>query len=156
MMRLGVEFLAAGALVLIVAYFSIIQSTYKIYRLPFSIRGTTEGDGQHAPNLFRQTVMAPTVAVVGTGLAGLSAAYELSRILHAELPDARIIVFEKNPMLGGNSMKASSGINAVNQAAGDTRQIYAGDTIKSGGGLSKEDLVAQLVVSPAQRSELLC
>lgn len=90
--------------------------------------------------------MAPIVAVVGTGLAGLSSAYELSKILQAELPDARVIVFEKNPMFGGNSMKASSGINAVNAAAGDTQQTYSGDTVKSGEGLSKEDLVAQLVV----------
>jgi aspartate oxidase len=88
----------------------------------------------------------PTVAVVGTGLAGLSAAYELSIALQTELPEARVVVFEKNKFLGGNSMKASSGINAVNPAAEDTEAIYAEDTRKSGGGLSKEDLVAQLVV----------
>lgn len=91
--------------------------------------------------------MAATVAVVGTGLAGLSAAYELSQRLRTEIPEARILVFEKNPTLGGNSMKASSGINAVNPAAGDTQQTFSSDTIKSGGGISKEDLVAQLVVS---------
>lgn len=101
---------------------------------------------QRAKEAFRHTGMAPTVAVVGTGLAGLSAAYELSVALHAELPEARVIVMEKNKMVGGNSMKASSGINAVNPAAGDTQDIYAADTKKSGGGLSKEDLVAQLVV----------
>uniref|UniRef100_A0A383VWI0 fumarate reductase (NADH) n=1 Tax=Tetradesmus obliquus TaxID=3088 RepID=A0A383VWI0_TETOB len=87
----------------------------------------------------------PTVAVVGTGLAGLSAAYELSIALQSELPEAHVVVFEKNKFLGGNSMKASSGINAVNPAAEDTEAIYAEDTRKSGGGLSKEDLVAQLV-----------
>jgi succinate dehydrogenase/fumarate reductase flavoprotein subunit len=88
----------------------------------------------------------PTVAVVGTGLAGLSAAYELSMALQSELPQARVVVFEKNKFPGGNSMKASSGINAVNPSAEDTEAIYAEDTRKSGGGLSKEDLVAQLVV----------
>eukprot|EP00878_Enallax_costatus_P029138 GHUV01031569.1.p1 GENE.GHUV01031569.1~~GHUV01031569.1.p1 ORF type:complete len:100 (-),score=16.76 GHUV01031569.1:34-333(-) len=97
--------------------------------------------------MFRSAGMAPTVAVVGTGLAGLSAAYELSQILYVEQPEARITVFEKNPMLGGNTTKASSGINAVNPAAGDTQQIYALDTTKSGRGLSKEKLVAQLAVS---------
>jgi hypothetical protein len=106
---------------------------------------------QQAPSstqaaLSEQQMAPPTVAVVGTGLAGLSAAYELSMALQTELPEARVVVFEKNKFLGGNSMKASSGINAVNPAAEDTEAIYAEDTRKSGGGLSKEDLVAQLVV----------
>jgi hypothetical protein len=101
----------------------------------------------HQAALSEQQMAPPTVAVVGTGLAGLSAAYELSFALQAELPEARVVVFEKNKFLGGNSMKASSGINAVNPAAEDTEAIYAEDTRKSGGGLSKEDLVAQLVVS---------
>eukprot|EP00775_Hariotina_reticulata_P006888 gene6888-7104_t len=86
----------------------------------------------------------PTVAVLGSGLAGLCAAYELSKAL-AHLPHAKVVIIEKNSMLGGNSMKASSGINAVNPAAGDTPEIFAADTQQSGGGLSKQDLVAQLV-----------
>jgi hypothetical protein len=89
----------------------------------------------------------PTVAVIGSGLAGLSAAYELSQALAAELPQARVVVFEKNSMLGGNSAKASSGINAVNAAAGDSTQAYAADTTKSGGGHCTEQLVATLAVS---------
>lgn len=101
----------------------------------------------HQAALSEQKMAPPTVAVVGTGLAGLSAAYELSIALQSELPEAHVVVFEKNKFLGGNSMKASSGINAVNPAAEDTEAIYAEDTRKSGGGLSKEDLVAQLVVS---------
>lgn len=91
--------------------------------------------------------MAPTVAIIGSGLAGLSAAYEVSKALQAELPQAKVVIFEKNSVLGGNSAKASSGINAVNAAAGDTTQAYAADTTKSGGGFSNEELVATLAVS---------
>lgn len=91
--------------------------------------------------------MAPTVAVIGSGLAGLSAAYELSKALQAELPHFKIVVFEKNNILGGNSAKASSGINAVHAAAGDSIQAYAADTTKSGGGFSTEELVETLAVS---------
>lgn len=87
------------------------------------------------------------VAVLGSGLAGLSAAYELSKALQAELPQAKIVIFEKNPSVGGNSAKASSGINAVNAAAGDSVAAYASDTTKSGGGFSVQELVATLAVS---------
>jgi len=90
--------------------------------------------------------MAPTVAVIGSGLAGLSAAYEVSKALQAELPQAKVVIFEKNPILGGNSAKASSGINAVNSAAGDSIEAYAADTTKSGGGYSAEGLVSTLAV----------
>lgn len=50
-------------------------------------------------------------------------------------------------MQGGNSAKASSGINALNVPGGDSESLFEGDTIKSGGGLSKPDLVHTLVVS---------
>jgi succinate dehydrogenase/fumarate reductase flavoprotein subunit len=91
--------------------------------------------------------MAPTVAVIGSGLAGLSAAYELSNAFKNELPQAKVVIFEKNSILGGNSAKASSGINAVNAAAGDSTAAYAADTNKSGGGFSTQELVDTLAVS---------
>jgi hypothetical protein len=127
----------------------LLATTGSLEHLQILFRSTLSA--QQAPTstqaaLSEQKMAPPTVAVVGTGLAGLSAAYELSQALQAELPEARVVVFEKNKFLGGNSMKASSGINAVNPAAEDTEAIYAEDTRKSGGGLSKEDLVAQLVV----------
>jgi hypothetical protein len=93
------------------------------------------------------TGMAPTVAVIGSGLAGLSAAYELSNAFKSELPQAKVVIFEKNSILGGNSAKASSGINAVNAAAGDSTAAYAADTTKSGGGFSTQGLVDTLAVS---------
>ena len=48
------------------------------------------------------------VIIVGGGLGGLSAAIEASR-----QPGTRITVLEKEKKLGGNSAKATSGINAA-------------------------------------------
>lgn len=55
-------------------------------------------------------------------------------------------MLEKNAAVGGNSAKASSGINAVNAAEGDSEALYARDTLRSGGGLSDEALVRRLAV----------
>ncbi|KAL2075169.1 hypothetical protein VTL71DRAFT_111 [Oculimacula yallundae] len=75
-----------------------------------------------------------TAIVIGSGLAGLSAS---SQLLHHSIP---VHLLERSPKPGGNSMKASSGINGAptpyqhlifpNEAA-DTA-FYA-DTIKSAG-----------------------
>jgi succinate dehydrogenase/fumarate reductase flavoprotein subunit len=73
------------------------------------------------------------VIVIGGGLAGMSAALEAHKL------GAEVILVEKEPKLGGNSAKASSGINAVNTPAQrtahsmDTPEKFVGDTIKSGG-----------------------
>jgi hypothetical protein len=142
--RLTKLIIFASALVVLLATSGFVRKFDYLFK-----RTLPAQQAAHSPQaaLSELQMAPPTVAVVGTGLAGLSAAYELSAALHAEVPEARVVVFEKNKFLGGNSMKASSGINAVNPAAEDTEAIYAEDTRKSGGGLSKEDLVAQLVVS---------
>lgn len=76
---------------------------------------------------------ATRVIVVGSGLAGLSAAYmALER-------GAPVHLFDRAPKPGGNSIKASSGINgagtAAQAAAGivDSPEIFAADTTKSAG-----------------------
>jgi NADPH-dependent 2,4-dienoyl-CoA reductase/sulfur reductase-like enzyme len=129
----------------------VALSSWPLNRLPSSTTPVAPGltlEGASAASRVQQTSnMAPTVAIIGSGLAGLSAAYEVSRALQAELPQAKVVIFEKNSVLGGNSAKASSGINAVNAAAGDSTQAYAADTTKSGGGFSNEELVATLAVS---------
>lgn len=87
------------------------------------------------------------LVVIGSGLAGLSATVEAVRAAQDNGQDLQVTVVEKMPNLGGNSMKASSGINAVNPPVGDSTELYENDTMKSGGGLSKAELVSRLVDS---------
>lgn len=51
--------------------------------------------------------MSTAVIVVGGGLSGLSAAHTV--LEHG----GRVILLEKNPFCGGNSTKATSGINGA-------------------------------------------
>jgi succinate dehydrogenase/fumarate reductase flavoprotein subunit len=51
--------------------------------------------------------MASQVIVVGGGLAGLSAAHTVIE------RGGNVVVLEKNPFLGGNSTKATSGMNGA-------------------------------------------
>ena len=96
------------------------------------------------------------MVIIGGGLAGLAAAssaHERAAAAAAtaaatgvETPLLEVVIVEKMPKLGGNSMKASSGINAVTPASGDSEQLFQHDTTASGGGLSKPELVAMLAV----------
>ncbi len=86
---------------------------------------------------------APRIIVVGFGLAGTAAALAAAE---AGGPQAQVVVLEKEARPGGNSMKASSGINALTPESGDSAEAFREDTVKSGGGLSSPELVNALVV----------
>lgn len=88
---------------------------------------------------FHMTSQENTVIVIGGGLAGLTAAIE------AHNNQAKVILIEKEKNIGGNSMKATSGINAVEPSKGDTRDAFIQDTLKSGAGISQKELVIKLV-----------
>jgi flavocytochrome c len=85
------------------------------------------------------------VVVVGGGLAGLSAAIE------AHQNGAHVLLLDKSESVGGNSKKASSGINAActsvqeENHVHDQLEMFAADTLKSGDGYSDEKLVETLV-----------
>ena len=72
---------------------------------------------------------AREVLIIGSGLAGLSAAIQAAR------GGAQVTVLEKEAQIGGNSMRASSGINAVNTPAQvsakiqDAELYFVDDTI---------------------------
>lgn len=83
----------------------------------------------------------PTIVVVGSGLAGSCAALAAA---DANL-NARIILLEKEVKTGGNSMKASSGINALDPEHDDSIEDFISDTMASGGGRSNAALVETLV-----------
>jgi hypothetical protein len=65
----------------------------------------------------------PTVVVVGGGLAGLSASIE------SERAGCHVILIDKESALGGNSGKASSGINGCGTTAQVNRRSPSGSSI---------------------------
>ena len=49
--------------------------------------------------------------IVGSGLAGLTSAFEANKLFNGQ---KKILILEKMPKFGGNSAKATSGINMLN------------------------------------------
>lgn len=82
---------------------------------------------------------AKQVIVVGSGLAGLTASYSALRL------GVPVHMLERSPKPGGNSIKASSGINGAGtrfqaqaasanpQAGHDSRDLFYTDTLRSAG-----------------------
>ncbi|KAF9268396.1 Flavocytochrome c [Marasmius fiardii PR-910] len=91
----------------------------------------------------------PVVLVIGGGLAGLSASH--TALEHG----ARVVLLDKKPSLGGNSVKASSGINGADTAAqkqhgiSDSIQLFYNDTEASAGTLSRPNLIQPLTTNSA-------
>lgn len=88
--------------------------------------------------------------MVGGGLAGCSAAIEAANC------GAQVILLEKESQLGGNSAKATSGINAwgtraqAQQGIDDGGKFFERDTYRSGkGGSCEPGLVKMLSVKSA-------
>jgi hypothetical protein len=88
----------------------------------------------------------PDAIVIGTGLAGLSAALNiLDR-------GGRVTIVEKEHLLGGNSNKASSGINACcpnNGTTTDDKIAFKADATKSAGEAAQPLLIETLVDNSA-------
>ncbi|CCW64868.1 unnamed protein product [Phytomonas sp. EM1] len=97
-----------------------------------------------------------TVVVVGGGLAGCSAAIEAAK------RGAKVILLEKETKLGGNSAKATSGINGwgtraqADQGILDSGKYFERDTYLSGrSGNCKPELVKVLSVKSAHAVDWL-
>jgi len=86
----------------------------------------------------------PRVIVVGGGLAGLSAAHTLYE------KGASVLHLDKNGFHGGNSTKATSGINGAGtrtqaaQGVPDSKKVFFDDTKKSARDLARDDLIEVL------------
>ena len=104
----------------------------------------------------------PLVIVVGSGLAGLCASYS------ALQAGARVHMLDRAPKPGGNSIKASSGMNGANtpwqRAAGIPRDAtFYADSVKSagarfradGGTVDREGLVRLLTEQSAEAIRFL-
>jgi fumarate reductase flavoprotein subunit len=85
------------------------------------------------------------VVVVGAGGAGMSAAIEVANA------GKSVVIIEKMPIVGGNTNRATGGINAAEtpyqEAAGikDTKQTFYDDTMKGGKDLNDPELLRTLV-----------
>ena len=77
----------------------------------------------------------PSAIVVGGGLSGLSAAHTLIQ------NGVQVTLLEKNPFLGGNSTKATSGINGAGSRTQakmglkDSVDQFLEDTVRSATGV---------------------
>ena len=95
------------------------------------------------------------IVVIGGGGAGLSAAVEATNL------GAKVIVVEKMPFVGGNTIRAAGGLNApgtaLQMAKGtfDTPEIAFHDTMKGGHWKNNPDLVRTLVTKAASSVEWL-
>lgn len=85
------------------------------------------------------------VVIVGSGLAGLTTGNQL---LKKKIP---IILLDKASSIGGNSIKASSGINGIKTSAqaslsiNDSEDLFFNDTFRSAKGLGSINLMNRLV-----------
>lgn len=86
------------------------------------------------------------VIVVGSGLAGLTAAYV------SYFNNNEVILLEKNEKIGGNSLKATSGINFLGK--NDSTTLFYQDTIRSGE-YNNEQLVQLLINKSIDAREFL-
>ncbi|UYO98075.1 L-aspartate oxidase [Microbacterium sp. M28] len=85
-----------------------------------------------------------TIAVVGCGIAGLTAA------LHAHEAGHAVTIFAKGALGDGSTPLAQGGVAGV-YGAGDSASAHAEDTISAGAGLSDPDAVEVLVSEGAAR-----
>lgn len=91
----------------------------------------------HAENA--HDVQTTDVLVVGSGLAGMSATVTLVK------QGVPVVLIEADAALGGNSCKASSGMNSMTQQMNDSAEDFVNDIIVSGGDLCDRELVNTLV-----------
>ncbi|KAI8065259.1 FAD binding domain-containing protein [Gongronella butleri] len=95
------------------------------------------------------------VIVVGGGLSGLSAAHTIYE------QGGNVLLLDKNPFFGGNSTKATSGINGaltrtqIAQNIKDSVEAFYQDTLKSARDLARPDLIKVLTGHSASAVEWL-
>lgn len=95
------------------------------------------------------------IVVIGAGGSGLSAA------ISAHDAGAKVIVLEKMPMVGGNTTRATGGLNAAGtsfqKAAGiqDSVELFIEDTMKGGYNKNNPELVKYLAENSAGTVEWL-
>ncbi|KAM7220798.1 FAD binding domain containing protein [Rhypophila decipiens] len=138
-----------------VIYHRLVNSSFSGFN-PFSSQTTTT-------TTMTESKSASPIIVVGSGLAGLSAAYTA---LQSGAPS--VLMLERAPKPGGNSIKASSGINGAptryqphpkndqedaNDVKSDEIESFLSDTFRSAGSRLSSSNVSPSVRK--QREELI-
>ncbi|MCR4832658.1 MAG: flavocytochrome c [Butyrivibrio sp.] len=102
-------------------------------------------DGSHISDAVTEDYELTTdVVVVGGGGAGMTAAITIAE------SGKSVIIIEKSDILGGNTSRASSGMNAcethyeAEQGVEDSVELFIEDTMKSGKEINDPDLVRTL------------
>jgi fumarate reductase flavoprotein subunit len=95
------------------------------------------------------------VVVVGSGGAGLAAA------IQAHDEGASVLIVEKMPTLGGNTIKASAGMNAAEtrfqrvKGIQDSKALFYAETLKGGGNKNNPELLSRFVENAPEAIEWL-
>ena len=95
------------------------------------------------------------VVVVGSGGAGLAAA------IQAHDEGASVLIVEKMPTIGGNTIKASAGMNAAEtrfqrvKGIQDSKELFYAETLKGGGSKNNPELLHRFVENAPEAIEWL-
>ena len=95
------------------------------------------------------------IVVIGAGGAGMTAA------IKAAQAGKNVLILEKMPYAGGNTTKATGGMNAAEthyqaeQGIDDSVEVFVEDTIKGGHGINDRDLVTVMARFSARAIEWL-
>ncbi|KAJ2027684.1 hypothetical protein IWW57_002493 [Coemansia sp. S610] len=143
------------------ALFSLVLDYFALQPI-HSLRGSSKvvsnffgHSSQHGVGSPDSMAARTSIVVVGGGLAGMSAAIEALRQT-SHVAGVTVALLEKEARTGGNSGKASSGINGVltrtqrDKGIHDSVDAFIQDTLKSGSGRSNETLVGKLVRDSTQ------
>ena len=111
-------------------------------------RAVEEGADASAPKNY-------DVVVVGSGGAGLAAA------IQAHDEGASVLIVEKMPTIGGNTIKASAGMNAAEtrfqrvKGIQDSKELFYAETLKGGGNKNNPELLKCFVENAPEAIEWL-
>ena len=95
------------------------------------------------------------MVVVGSGGAGLAAA------IQAHDEGANVLIVEKMPTIGGNTIKASAGMNAAEtrfqrvKGIQDSKELFYQESLKGGGNKNDPELLRRFVENAPQAIEWL-
>ena len=140
----------ANLLLLAKHYHTDLDKFLKFSNAIGRIVSSTDGTTKQSTTANTNTDVAnptPDAIVIGSGLAGMATA------LNVLDRGGRVVIIEKEHVLGGNSGKASSGINACcppnSTNDKDSMDLFWNDTFRSAGPSAQNELITTLISKSA-------